>query len=363
MYARGLGILVVIAAIVAVLLFHDLLRGSPDSEPAVVCYAALDEEFSRPLLERFREETGIRVDMVFDAESTKTVGLVNRIRNEAADPACDVFWNNEIVNTIRLKGEGLLAEYRPDAAAAFPSAFRDPDGTWTGFAARARVLLVNTELVPEEERPERLVDLRQEKWRGKIGIARPLAGSTATWFTVLYTKHQSAGTARDAAPSPSEQAAREQYPALLDLVREFDLQILDGNKATAQAVAAGQLAMAFTDTDDAIIEKESGRPVEILYLDREPGQAGTLFFPNTLCIIRNGPHPENARKLVEFLLSPEVETALAQSRSAQIPINPELANLELRVATPSEVAPMSADWDAVAAQWTDAMETAADVFP
>jgi iron(III) transport system substrate-binding protein len=123
--------------------------------------------------------------------------------------------------------------------------------------------------------------------------------------------------------------------------------------------------MGFTDTDDAIIEKEAGKPVEIVYLDSAQDQAGTLFFPNTLSILKDCPHPENARKLVEFLLSPEVELALANSPSAQIPVNPAIEageDFTPRVATPATVKPMEVDWDAVADNWDASVEWVKETF-
>ena len=36
------------------------------------------------------------------------MGLTNLIITEAEQPRCDLFWNNEILNTLRLKEKGLL---------------------------------------------------------------------------------------------------------------------------------------------------------------------------------------------------------------------------------------------------------------
>ena len=113
-----------------------------------------DEDFSRPVFEQFTRQTGIRVLSKFDTESTKTVGLTQAIMAERDRPRCDLFWNNEIVNTLRLERAGLLDTYRPAVAEAFPAEFRSPAGTWHGFAARARVLVVNTDLVSPAERAE-----------------------------------------------------------------------------------------------------------------------------------------------------------------------------------------------------------------
>ena len=112
-------------------------RGSkPTSE--VVGYTAQDSEFAVPIYESFSSETGINVLPKYDVESTKTVGLVNEIIAEAKQPRCDVFWNNEILNTLRLEKLGLLEPYKSPAAEPFDSQWKSPDGMWHGFGARAR---------------------------------------------------------------------------------------------------------------------------------------------------------------------------------------------------------------------------------
>src|SRR5205085_9700070 len=132
----------------------------------VVC-TALDREFSAPLLEAYAGRTGVRVLPKFDVESTKTVGLTNLIVAESVRTRCDLFWNNEILNTLRLKDRGLLAPFRPSRAGDLPEAFRAKDGTWYGFAARARILLVNTRLVAGADRPAGIQDLLNPRWKGK----------------------------------------------------------------------------------------------------------------------------------------------------------------------------------------------------
>ena len=122
----------------------------------------------------------------FDVESTKTVGLTNLIIAEARRPRCDLFWNNEILNTLRLKEKGLLASFEPSRAGDIPATFKAKDGSWYGFAARARIVIVNTKLVPEYARPKGIRDLLDPKWKGKIGIAKPLFGTTAPHAACLF---------------------------------------------------------------------------------------------------------------------------------------------------------------------------------
>ena len=154
----------------------------------VVVYSALDRGILRADLEReYSQSSGVRVLPKFDVESTKTVGLTNLIMAEADRPRCDLFWNNEILNTLRLKEKGLLAPFQPSHARDLPDTFRAKVGTWYGFAARARILIVNTKLVAEADRPKGIKDLLDPKWKGKIGIAKPLFGTTATHAACLFS--------------------------------------------------------------------------------------------------------------------------------------------------------------------------------
>jgi iron(III) transport system substrate-binding protein len=159
----------------------------------VFVYTALDQEFSEPILEDFERETGIKVEAKSDVESTKTVGLVNAIIKEKNRPRCDLFWNNEILHTLRLQKLGLLDTYDAPAAEKYPRTYRAADGAWYGFAARIRVLIVNTKLVAEGERPDSIRDLTDPKWRGKVGIAKSLFGTTATHAAVLFAAWGDAG--------------------------------------------------------------------------------------------------------------------------------------------------------------------------
>ena len=301
--------------------------------PEVVVYSSLDKEFSGSILSGYAAANGVRVRPKYDAESTKTVGLITLIEGEASRPRCDLFWNNEILHTLRLKKKGLLATFRPANAADYPEMYRDPDGQWYGFAARARIILVNTKLIPEADRPKSILDLADKRWKGKIGLAKPLFGTTATHAACLFAAW-------------GDDRAKSYYKSL----KANGVQILSGNKQVAQAVGSGAIAFGMTDTDDAMEEVAAGSPVAIVYPDRDEGGLGTLFIPNTLAVIKGCPHPDRAEALANYLLSPEVENALAAGPSAQIPLNPK-AKAPARVETPKTVRPMKADFAKAADLW------------
>jgi iron(III) transport system substrate-binding protein len=314
------------------------------SGPEVVAYTALDAEFSVPVFDDFKRETGIAVLPKFDTESTKTLGLYELILQEETRPRCDVFWNNEILNTLRLDRRGLLEPSPSTADDSRPEMYRSAKKTWHAFAARARVLIVNLEVVKDEKPPRSIRDLADGRWRGRVGMAKPLFGTTATHAACLFA-YWGADDAKQ----------------FFQEVKDNHIQIMAGNKQVALAVGSGQLAFGLTDTDDAIAEIDKAMPVAIIYPDQAQGQMGTLFIPNTVCMIRGCPHPTLARRLVDYVLSPAVEEKLALGDSAQIPLSTEV-DVQSRLKIPSGVRQMQVDFEAAADMWDTAAKFLRDEF-
>jgi len=279
-----------------------LLAACGGSGPLV--YVALDEEFSRPLLDRFSKELGMPVQQRHDSEANKTVGLVSSLKEERSKPRCDVFWNNELANTVTLAQEGMLLPYESPSAKDVPARWRDPQGRWTGFAARARIIIVNTELLPEpKDWPTSYKDLINPKWKGRCAVAKPLRGTTLTHFTALQ-----------------QALGKEALEKFLEAMVQNDVKLLASNGATMKETRDGKVAWAFTDTDDYHVAKVKGFKVACVFPDQEKGGLGTMLIPNSVAIIQGGPDPENAKRLVDKILARETEALLAAADGAQIPL-------------------------------------------
>ena len=276
---------------------------------SVTIYTSVDQVFSEPVLKAFEKASGIRVDALYDAEAAKTVGLVNRLIAEKANPLADVFWNGEILQTLALRDEGVLAPHRAKAAALLPPRLVDPDGYWTAIGGRARVLLVNTRLVAEADRPKSLFDLVPRA--KQVAIANPLFGSTATQAAAL------------GAALGVEKSVR----FFADL-RAAGAQVVDGNAVVRDVVAAGRVPMGLTDTDDACEAITRGDPVAVTFLDQGDGGLGTLVVPNSIALVRGAPHAEAAKALIEYLTAPETEAALIEAGWIQIPSRPTKAKAQ-----------------------------------
>src|SRR5262245_37134412 len=138
----------------------------------VILYCAQDQEFAEGLLAEFTRATGIRVGAKYDTEANKSVALAAELEQEAGRPRCDVHWNNESLGAVRLARAGVYSPLPAPLGDAFPDDTRPADRLWQGFAARARVLIVNTDLVTEAARPRGLFDLTAGRWKGRVAIAK-----------------------------------------------------------------------------------------------------------------------------------------------------------------------------------------------
>jgi iron(III) transport system substrate-binding protein len=312
----------------SVLAFLMLFVSVAAQERKVICYVSHDFEHAEAILKAFEAETGIKIEPVGDTEDSKTVGLANRLVEEKDKPRADVFWNNEVTQAVRLKSMRILEPYVSPNAATIPTQFKDPEGYWTGFAARARVLIYNTNLVKPENLPKRFADLADPRFKGMALVSRPLTGTSLTNAGVLV--------------------ARDGFDATRALFERFsanDVQWEKGNAYVMQQVADGVRPFGMTDTDDAYVSESKGAPTKSVYLDQGAEDVGALLIPNAVMLIKGAPHPAEARALIDYLLRPETEAALAAGRAAQIPLHPGVAR-PAHVKGADEIKAMTVDWAA-----------------
>jgi len=195
---------------------------------------------------------------------------------------------------------GLVEPYVSPSASSIPETFKDPEGTWTGFAARVRVLLINKNRVPPGRMPRSIRDLAGPRWRGQIAIANPLFGTTTMHVAALFTAW-------------GDEQARE----FLRQLKINEVRLASSNGEVRRLVAGGDVSFGLTDTDDANEALRDQAPVEVVYPDQD--QLGTLVMPTTVVLIKGSPHADAGRRLIDFLLSPEVEQLMASS-AAHMPL-------------------------------------------
>jgi len=287
--------------------------GSPTSAASrtVVVFTAHDRIYSEPILAEFQRRTGITVEPVYDAEAAKTTGLINRLLARRDDQECDVLWNNEPTQTASLAQAGVLEPYRSPSAARIPATYRDPQDRWTGFAARVRLFVYNTKKFPTNPPPASLATFTDPAYRGQGVIALPYYGTTFTHVGVL---HQRRGAVW----------LKDWFTRAKDNGTAF----APGNGAACELVASGERSFGLTDTDDAHRAILEGKPIAFAIPDA--AEIGPILMPNTVALVKGAPHGAEAKQLIDYLLSADVERRLAEMDGAQIPLGEDLRD----VATP-----------------------------
>ncbi len=356
--------LMLLACVVCIVLARMIFpTGSGPGRPRlVIIYAAQDQIYAEPILREFENTTGIKVKAVYDSEAVKTVGLANRLLAERDHPQCDVFWGNEEMRTRQLAAHG---------------AFRETNG-WAAFGYRSRRIIINTNFVvaagilpavepgfqpggknlthnesssnsdvsntsganPGGKMPPStagrmpaatsLLELTNEIWRGKVALAFPQFGTTATHFHAL---RQLWGETNWLA-----------WCRALAANKPF---VVDGNSVVVKFVGRGEAWIGLTDSDDVFAGQREGAPVSMLPLtpslspsDGERVAEGRvrgemLLIPNTVGVIRNAPHSANAQKLFEYLQQRKVAEKLVAEDALE----------ETTYAT--NAAALNPDWDAL----------------
>jgi len=277
--------------------------GRPPGE--VVVYSSTDKEFSELIFEAYRKKTGVRVLAVYDTEETKTAGLTARLVAEATHPKGDVFWSSDTSRAVALLERNVVTPYESPAAAGIPARYKDPQHRWTGFGARIRVILYNTDRVKPGGAPASILDFAKPEWKGRFAIPNPHFGTMSFHAAALFLTW---GDGR----------ATEFFRAL----KENGAVLCAGNADVTGRVSDAKVDAGIVDEDDAIVALREKKPVALVVPDQGPDGLGTPVMPNTAMLIAGAPHPEEARRFLDFLVSAEAEQILAASAASQIPLHP-----------------------------------------
>jgi iron(III) transport system substrate-binding protein len=281
-------------------------------------YTSIDEPVAAKVIRVFEKNTGIHVVMTTDTESTKTTGMVERLRAEKANPRCDVWWNNEIFHTIRLANEGLLQPYASPVAKDIPAKFVDAQHRWTAAGVRIRVIMVNNKTA---EKISGIQDMLDPALKNKIALAKPsfgtAGGQVAAWYLAL---------------------GEEKYLQYLRGLKANGVKLLGGNSVVADYVQDAQMLAGFTDNDDAMGAIEHGSNIRMVIPDQQEGAIGTLAAPCTVAMVAGSRNPDAAHKLIDFLISAEAEKMVLDEKYAYASVRAMPASLKLMDATFADVA-------------------------
>lgn len=253
------------------------------------------------LYEAFTEQTGITVN-VLEGEADE---LLERIKSEGANSPADVFMTVDVARLYRAEQEGIFAPVEsPVLEAAIPDAFHHPDNLWFGFTRRARVIFYNKETVDPSELSTYEAFATPE-WEGRLCIR-----TSSNVYNQSLLASMVINTGVSAATEWAEGITRA-------LARPPE----GGDTDQIRAVAAGQCDVAIANDYYYLRLAQSSEAADQEVVD----QVG-IFFPNQddrgthinisgAGMVATAPNADNARAYLEFLASPDVQTAFAAANN------------------------------------------------
>lgn len=274
-------------------------------------YSGRSEELVGPLIERFKTETGLDVQVNYAG----TTDLAATILEEGDASPADVFFAQDAGALGAVAAEGRLATLPEATLAAVDERFRADDGNWVGVSGRARVVIYDTRELAEADLPATIDAFTDPAWKGRIGWA-PTNASLQTFVTAYRLMK-------------GEDAAK----AFVEGIVANEPKVYDGNDAVLAAVAAGEVEVGFVNHYYLMRQlKEQGEsfPVRNHFLDG--GDPGALVNVAGAGILTTSKNPTAAQAFIEFLLSEPSQAYFATETSEYpliegVPANPGLPSL------------------------------------
>lgn len=279
-------------------------------------YTARHYATDEALYSDFTKQTGIRVNRIEGGEDA----LFERIRAEGANSPADVFLTVDIGRIWRAEQAGIFAPVKSKVLESrIPAAYRDPEGEWFGFSARARVIAYNRSMVKPSE-ITRYEDLADPRWKGKICVR---SSGHPYQLSLMASMVSALGEAK----------AEEWVKGLTaNLARDPK----GGDTDQLRAVAAGECAIALSNQYYMVRLMRSQKPE-----DQKVVQNVGIIWPNQKDrgvsmnisgggMLKNAPHKEAAVKFLEYLASDSAQAYFANGNN-EWPVVPnvKIANPQL----------------------------------
>jgi iron(III) transport system substrate-binding protein len=258
---------------------------SDDAGGTVVIYSGRTEELIQPILDRFSDETGIDVEVRYG----DTSDLALLIEEEGDQAPADVFLSQSPGAVAYLDQRGLLGTLDDDVLDLVPEPFRATDGSWVGFSGRQRVLAFNPEIVPEDELPSSVLDLTDEEWSGRVGIA-PSNASFQDFVTAMRLEL-------------GDEATSEWLQGIAD----NDPVTFANNGAIVAAIGRGEVDTGLVNHYYVYQAQAEDPDFPGRNHNFAADDIGSLVIVTAASVLADADHPDEANELVEFLLGEEAQ--------------------------------------------------------
>ena len=259
------------------------------SPGSLVVYSGRSESLVGPIIDQFREATGIDVQVKYGGTSAMAATL----QEEGSNSPADVFWAQDPGALGALSS--MFKPLPSDVTLAVPEWARDSDGRWVGVSGRARVIVYNTDL-SEDELPKSVEELTDPKWKGRIGWP-----PTNASFRIMVTAMRHLW---------GEDETREWLEGML----ANDVKVFPKNTPIVDAAGKGEVDVGLVNhyyLHRFLAEHGDEFGARNLFL--KDGGPGSLVMVAGAGILNTSPNPENAEAFARFLVSGVAQQYFAAS--------------------------------------------------
>ncbi len=312
----------IILAVVA-LAGCSTLSAAPSTPNAgrVVVYSGRSENLVAPVFAQFTQATGIQVEVRYGG----TAELAATLLEEGQNSPADVFYAQDPGGLGAVAAAGLLASLPEELLTQVAPQFRAEDGAWVGISGRVRVVVYNTERLRPEDLPQDVRGFTDPRWRGKIGWAP----TNASFQAMVTAMRQMWGD--------------EETRAWLLGMQANQPVVFEGNAPIVAAVGNGEIEVGLVNhyyLYRFLREQGESFPARNHFMNN--GGPDALILVSGIGRLASGKNPENALKLIRFLLSPVAQQYFA-GQTYEYPlvagVNPERGLPPLESLTAAAIRP------------------------
>ena len=269
----------------------------------VSAYTTMEEPLAKALFDAFEEETGIHVEWVRLSGGE----AIARLEAERANPQASIWVGGVGTQHIEAKLRGLSTPYRSRVASSIPARYRDPENYWTGLYVGPIAFCMNTERAKELgiTMPKSWADMIKPEYAKKVRVAHPSTSGTAYNMITTVLRINGGGN-KDL--SPEEEAAAEDrtFAYFKELAKSVE-QFTRSGSAPGKSCALGEIPIAIGYLHDQIKLQREGAKIQIVI-----PEDGTGFETASMSILKNGPDPDNAKKLYDWVLGQKAMDIIAR---------------------------------------------------
>ena len=263
------------------------------NDEVVTIYSSRNEQLIKPLLDKYTEETGVKIELVTD----KTGPLMARLQAEGKNTPADMLLTVDAGNLWQAAEQNLLQPVSSTILETnVPAKYRDPKGLWTGLSLRARTIFYDPSKV-QASQLSTYEDLADPKWKGKLCLRTSNS---------VYNQSLVASMIENLGAEKTEQVIRGWVANLATDVFSDDTSMLE-------AVAAGQCEVAVANSYyyGRLFDEKPDFPVKIFWANQ--GTTGTHVNISGAGVIANSDNPTGALKVMEWLSSDAAQGIYASS--------------------------------------------------